>query len=1183
MTREAPSTRTVLDALSKARLVALGREFGVVVPPEGTKQEQVRVLAESNRLRFQQLLSWMGREELRSACKAHGLDVAGRARQELATRLQEARGRTETQPPTAIFKAHEIPRYAPHTGDIVQVRHRQWLVEDVAAPPEEGHATLVKLVCLDDDNQGRQLEVLWELELGARVIQPEVQGLGDVTHLDPPRHFAAYLHALKWGSVTATDARLFQSPFRAGIRLMAHQLTPLKKALELPRANLFIADDVGLGKTIEAGLVVQELILRQRVDLVLIVCPASVCLQWRDEMSKRFGLRFEVYNRAFVARRRQERGFGVNPWGTHNRFIISYPTLRRPEYKEPLLQHLGPRARKSLLILDEAHTAAPATASKYAIDSRITKVIREDVAPRFENRLFLSATPHNGHSNSFSALLEILDPQRFTRGVKVTDPQRLRPVMVRRLKGDLRDVVEHIPLRRVIQVDVRQEAEAWTAADRVDGGAASAPRPIGSGPPADLQLAQMLAEYTALMRPVEEKRGAARGKLVFINLQKRLLSSVEAFWKTLKLHERGVQKAGTPAQLELASRHEEDDEYGEQDGTEDTDVGVETEQASRTLQSPAGRARELLAKLLEVAERHRALPDAKMLALLDWIRRTQCPAVDAGGARKGESRAWTDRRVLIFTEYADTKRILVSLLQTAAEGTDGGADRIMQFHGGMSDEQREEVQRAFNSPPGDHPVRILVATDAAREGVNLQGHCADLFHFDIPWNPARMEQRNGRIDRTLQDSPEVRCHYFVYPQRKEDVVLRKLVEKVDTIQRELGSLGAVVMDRLATVMDRGITSATADELEGAELAELARRKANQDELESQRLEKMALRQEIEDTGKILNSSRKVMEFEDALLEDAVNVGLELAGAGHLERVAGEDGGAQAYRVPELPSSWQQTLDHLRPPRGRDEAFWEWRKRPPMPVVFAPPKKMNSALCQLHLEHPFVRRLLQRFRAQGYSAHDLSRVTVVRNRHDALVRVIAFGRLSLFGPGATRLHDELVSVAARWLDGGGAGHLRVFAEEADRNAIRLLERILAEASGLDPVPPAVVERLRVGAKSDLATLWPHIRTEADSRAHDATQMLADRAASEAAALTKILQDQRATIEKTLSNQLELVFTDAEKDQADQAKQDRKHMQGRLAGIEREITTEPAQISDLYRVALTRLEPVGLVYLWPETRA
>src|SRR5690606_15609981 len=253
--------------------------------------------------------------------------------------------------------------------------------------------------------------------LGAKVSNRH-RPLEGFASIDPPRHFAAYLHAVKWNSVTATEAGLFQSPFRAGIRLMNHQLTPLKKALELPRCNLFIADDVGLGKTIEAGLVMQELQLRQRVQFILIVCPASICLQWQREMERRFGQRFEIYDRELVSRRRRERGFGVNPWASHQRFIVSYHTLKRPEHREPLLQHLGKRLKKSLLVLDEAHTVAPSAPGQYACDSDLTRLVRH-LAPQFENRLFLSATPHNGHSNSFSTLLELLDPQRFTRGVPV--------------------------------------------------------------------------------------------------------------------------------------------------------------------------------------------------------------------------------------------------------------------------------------------------------------------------------------------------------------------------------------------------------------------------------------------------------------------------------------------------------------------------------------------------------------------------------------------------------------------------------------------------------------------------------------------------------------------------------------------------------------------------------------------
>ncbi|HEX7602193.1 MAG TPA: SNF2-related protein, partial [Polyangiaceae bacterium] len=517
-----PSTRTVLLTLSKARLLELARAFAVSVPPAAPREDQVAVLVDAPQVRFRDLLGILGRDELKAACRTHGLDDAGRARPLLAARLMQAHGAVESAPPRPIFRAHQIPRYAPRTGDIVQVRHRQWLVEDVVPPPEEGHATLVKLVCLDDDNQGRALDVLWELELGAKVLHPETHGLGAISELDPPRNFAAYLHALKWNSVTATDAKLFQAPFRAGIRLMNHQLTPLRKALTLPRANIFIADDVGLGKTIEAGLIAQELLLRQRVEFILIVCPSSVCLQWRDEMQKKFGLHFEVMSRSFIGRRRQERGFGVNPWSTHTRFIVSHQILRRPEYRDPLLQHIGERATKSLLILDEAHVAAPAGSNRYAVDSKITDVIR-DIAPRFENRLFLSATPHNGHSNSFSALLELLDPQRFTRGVPVRGQAQLDSVMVRRLKEDLRQLgVEKFPKRTLVELRV---------------GDASSP---------ELTLATKLAEYTALMRP---QRG--QGALVFINLQKRLLSSVEAFYRTLQAHHRAVTEGRAKTALQL--------------------------------------------------------------------------------------------------------------------------------------------------------------------------------------------------------------------------------------------------------------------------------------------------------------------------------------------------------------------------------------------------------------------------------------------------------------------------------------------------------------------------------------------------------------------------------------------------------------------------------------------------------
>ena len=142
----------------------------------------------------------------------------------------------------------------PQVGALVRVRSRQYLVENRLEPPQPGEATLVRLSCLDDDAQGEPLEVLWEHEIDAEVVAAAWDQLGR-RGFDPPRLFAAYLHTLRWNCVTATTPRLFQSPFRAGIEVLTYQLEPLRKALLLPRVNLFIADDVGLGKTIEAGLI----------------------------------------------------------------------------------------------------------------------------------------------------------------------------------------------------------------------------------------------------------------------------------------------------------------------------------------------------------------------------------------------------------------------------------------------------------------------------------------------------------------------------------------------------------------------------------------------------------------------------------------------------------------------------------------------------------------------------------------------------------------------------------------------------------------------------------------------------------------------------------------------------------------------------------------------------------------
>jgi hypothetical protein len=163
------------------------------------------------------------------------------------------------------------------------VRSRRWLVEKVIVGGEG--SPVVSLACADDDAQGEELEVFWEYEPDRRILEDERWADLAAESFDDPRQFAAFLNTLRWNLVTATDPNLFQAPFQAGIKIDAYQMEPLRKALRLPRVNLFIADDTGLGKTIEAGLIARELLLRKKAKSIVVAAPPSVLEQWKAAAS----------------------------------------------------------------------------------------------------------------------------------------------------------------------------------------------------------------------------------------------------------------------------------------------------------------------------------------------------------------------------------------------------------------------------------------------------------------------------------------------------------------------------------------------------------------------------------------------------------------------------------------------------------------------------------------------------------------------------------------------------------------------------------------------------------------------------------------------------------------------------------------------------------------------------------
>ena len=1121
----------------------------------------------------------------------------------------------------------------PKPGQIARIRQRTYLVEEIVKPKRVADCTLVKLSCVDDDNQGAPLDVLWEKELDPQVLTSEAWDSIAAKGFDESKLFAAYLNTLKWNCVTSTDPKLFQSPFRAGIRLDAYQLEPLRKALLLPRVNLFIADDVGLGKTIEAGLIARELLLRKKVREILVSCPPSMLFQWKEELEARFGLTFEILDKEYMKRVRRERGFSVNPWSTHTRFLISHRLLIDEAYAGPLRDHLGTFRSGSMLILDEAHHAAPSSGQKYAIDSQITRSVR-DLAPRFEHRLFLSATPHNGHSNSFSALLEILDPQRFCRGVPVSAKHRDETI-VRRIKEDIREIQGGFPKRRVVQITI-------------DGLPEDAP---------ELKLSRLLNDYRNTREERlknESKSKQAASGLLIIGLQQRLLSSIEAFAKTMKVHRNTVKRQWEKLNPESAShgRSSRDDQpllvaaelkptydsnsslnaphvlqsdllAGSIDSDDErallteeemeSEVEAQVEAVSATTVGPIEdatsrqlftREQELLAQMTDIAEQSRGQTDARTKKLIDWIRENMCPNLGKKDAQ------WNDTRVLIFTEYDDTKRYLVSRLEAAIAGSHRSDARINIFHGPTPPAKREEIKQAFNAHPQKHPVRILIATDAAREGLNLQAHCNNLVHFDVPWNPSRMEQRNGRIDRKLQSKDEVFCHYFVYEQRPEDRILHVLVRKTETIKRELGSLSQVIDAKLTKSLSLGIRHDSIQNLE-LEIAstdiDATRRAAIEEELEASRERQTHLREQIDRLRSLLEKSRKSIGLSDEHFQSAISCSLRLLGGGDLGFGTGRGEDKKLDLIPDPQSqsttpqfrfpaidersgadpTWAETMDTLRVPRKRDEKLWDWRRQSPIrPVVFEDTGMVGDDVVHLHLEQRVVQRLLGRFSAQGFVHHDLSRACFAQAT-DSIPRVVLLGRLALYGNGAARLHEELIPVTARWVDPNiRKGPLSPYAKDAEAKTMNLLDDSLLNGAGIK-LTPEVVTQLQEAAAKDIQELLPHLQTRGEEYAADAEKKLAARGVAESNAMREILETQRDHLRTRLKkyetfDPKEWLFNiqDLEEAELEQLEANKRFWQERLDELKEELKTEPDRIASLYEVQATRIEPVGLVYLWPE---
>jgi superfamily II DNA or RNA helicase len=778
----------------------------------------------------------------------------------------------------------------PEQGQLVEVRQRQYVVTEVrpstlptaplspgSLPPAPQH--LIRLTSIEDDALGEELQVIWELEAGARVRENST--LPEPTGFDSPRRLDAFLDAVHWGAASSADWRTLLAPFRSGIEIEDYQLDPLIRAVQMPRVSLLIADDVGLGKTIEAGLVVQELIVRNRARTVLVVCPAALQVQWREQMRDKFGLEFRIVDTELMKRLRRERGLHVNPWTHFPRLITSIDFLKRDRPLRLMREALPsdgdaafPR-RFDILIVDEAHNVAPAGRGRYALDSLRTVAIRA-LVPHFEHKLFLTATPHNGYSESFTALLEILDNQRFARGL-VPDRAQLGAVMVRRMKSEFKDWggQPRFPKRVLTPIEVNY-------------------------PPDERQAHAWLQEYTKLRQQnLDDALERYATEFVLKLLKKRLFSSPAAFAATLAQHEttlntaRKHRAATTRPSAGILRQQVDriDEEYADDEAYEDASADA-IDAASRLFRELTSTERDLLKKMQSWAEQTSARTDAKTQELFKWLETN----IRSGGR-------WSNERVIIFTEYRATQNWLHGLLAARGFTTE---DRLMTLYGGMDPDQREAVKAAFQAAPEVSPVRILLATDAASEGIDLQNHCHSLIHFEIPWNPNRMEQRNGRVDRHGQKH-EVQIFHFVAQGYQEtsrpDVApgaleadlefLMRAVQKVEQIREDLGKVGPVI----------------ATQVEEAMLGRRTRLDTVHAERDAEPVRKLVkferdLRKQMEDHYAQLTESRVTQHLAPEHIQAVVQIGLDLAGQPQLTpaTVEGLPPG-KAFHLPALSGSW----------------------------------------------------------------------------------------------------------------------------------------------------------------------------------------------------------------------------------------------------------------------------------------
>ena len=1037
----------------------------------------------------------------------------------------------------------DIGRALPEPGQLVEVRRRQWVVTNVSggSMPSSKYDRgqhLVNLSSLDEDCLGEELQIIWQLEAGAKVL--EKAGLPSITGWDSSERLDAFLDAVRWGAVTNADRSFLQAPFRSGVTIEDYQLDPLVRAIDMARVNLLIADDVGLGKTIEAGLVIQELLVRHRARTVLVVCPASLQIKWQVEMQEKFGLEFRIVDTNYIKQIRRTRGIHVNPWTSFPRLVTSMDWAKGGEgfrlLKDILPNHAAHPRKFDILVVDEAHNVAPAAAAKYALESQRTRLIRT-MAPHFSHRLFLSATPHNGYQESFTSLLELLDNQRFARTI-MPDEKQLRRVMVRRLKSDILDANGKpvFPTRKLecLEIDYSEE---------------------------ERQIHTLLGKYTKdRSKTVAGTRFEYGTDFVHMLLKKRLFSSPLAFALTLGKHRETLERKTI-----FNTRDEMDDrilrkailkteeEYAD-DATMEEVQQEAVEMAGELAPPLSQNQKDMLDTLLSWADKAAHREDSKAKAILDWLDNH----VKMGGS-------WSDKRVIMFTEYRATHTWLQQIL--ASRGYAG--NRLTYLHGEMTMEEREKVKAAFQASPDDSPVRILLATDAASEGIDLQNHCNYLIHIEIPWNPNVMEQRNGRIDRHGQKEDSVHIWHPVGKgfsaqtmdswTKPVDIAgdheyLMRAVLKIDTIREDLGSVGPVIAKQIEEAM---LGKRNRMDTETAETKAANVRKFLADE--------RRLRERVSRLHEKLLETKEGFHLSPEHIARAVKVALELAEKPPLKPPAFDGNETSIFEMPFLAGSWGKSIVGLEHPHTGIRR----------PVTFDHDvAKGRDDVVLIHLNHRLTQMCLRLLREEIWKLDDvkrLHRVTVrsVSNMELDSPIALVWSRLVIVGGDHHRLHEELT------ISGGELKH-------SGFSRIPQIGRLETSLKNSTPFEPdsSLFSVLRDRFERHRESIFAAIEARSNDRLEHLKNTLERRMKSEIDDIETILGELETSIRNELKpkeQDKQLYLPGFSPEEAAQQKKDIQALEARLFRIPQEREEEIAAIKRHYSKPLSRTFPVAVVFI------